>query len=102
MRGWADGGFARALIARATQAVCEMNGPGSRREALDGGLTDVKGWRQLGEQIRRVAGEDPHIVFEHAGRETFAAFSRCSGSISRIPRQCAPISRANPYTWRCR
>jgi crotonyl-CoA reductase len=43
------------------------------RETLDGGLSTVKGWRQLGEQIRRQAGEDPHIVFEHAGRETFAA-----------------------------
>lgn len=45
----------------------------STREALDGGLTDVKGWRKLGEEIRRQAGEDPHIAFEHAGRETFAA-----------------------------
>jgi crotonyl-CoA reductase len=33
----------------------------------------VKSWRRLGEEIRRRAGEDPHIVFEHTGRETFSA-----------------------------
>ena len=27
----------------------------------------------LGEEIRRQVGEDPHIVFEHSGRETFGA-----------------------------
>ncbi|MEO3814451.1 crotonyl-CoA carboxylase/reductase [Sphaerisporangium sp. B11E5] len=30
-------------------------------------------WRALGREIRRLAGEDPHIVFEHIGRPTFAA-----------------------------
>jgi crotonyl-CoA reductase len=45
------------------------------RETLadGGGLSDIKGWRRLGEEIRRQVGEDPHIVFEHSGRETFGA-----------------------------
>jgi crotonyl-CoA reductase len=44
------------------------------RQALgDGGLAGPKGWRRLGEEIRRQVGEDPHIVFEHSGRETFGA-----------------------------
>jgi crotonyl-CoA reductase len=30
-------------------------------------------WRRLGKQIRGMAGEDPHIVFEHPGRSTFGA-----------------------------
>jgi crotonyl-CoA reductase len=41
--------------------------------AADGGLTGVKGWRRLGEEIRRQVGEDPHIVFEHSGQDTFGA-----------------------------
>jgi crotonyl-CoA reductase len=44
------------------------------RESLgDGGLASPKGWRRLGDEIRRQVGEDPHIVFEHSGRETFGA-----------------------------
>jgi crotonyl-CoA reductase len=39
----------------------------------DGGLTGIKGWRRLGEEIRRQVGEDPHIVFEHSGQQTFGA-----------------------------
>ncbi len=41
--------------------------------AADGGLAAVKGWRRLGEEVRRLAGEDPRIVFEHSGQETFGA-----------------------------
>jgi crotonyl-CoA reductase len=41
--------------------------------AVDGGLSGVKGWRRLGEKIRALAGEDPQIVFEHPGQETFGA-----------------------------
>ncbi len=59
---------AKAELARDLGCAAVVN-----REALDGGLTDVKGWRKLGEEIRSQVGEDPHIVFEHAGRETFAA-----------------------------
>ena len=58
---------AEAELARELGCTAVVN-----REALDG-LSTVKGWRQLGEEIRRQVGEDPHIVFEHAGRETFAA-----------------------------
>ncbi|MFD1536847.1 crotonyl-CoA carboxylase/reductase [Nonomuraea guangzhouensis] len=36
-------------------------------------LTDEKGWRGLGAEIRRQVGEDPAIVFEHTGRDTFGA-----------------------------
>ncbi|MFF0775792.1 crotonyl-CoA carboxylase/reductase [Nonomuraea wenchangensis] len=43
------------------------------RSQLDGGLADEKGWRRLGAEIRRQVGEDPAIVFEHSGRETFGA-----------------------------
>ncbi|GAA1739578.1 crotonyl-CoA carboxylase/reductase [Nonomuraea bangladeshensis] len=43
------------------------------RSQLDGGLADEKGWRRLGAEIRRQVGEDPAIVFEHTGRETFGA-----------------------------
>ncbi|MBA9001796.1 crotonyl-CoA carboxylase/reductase [Thermomonospora cellulosilytica] len=39
----------------------------------DRGLSHPKGWRRLGEEIRRLVGEDPHIVFEYLGRETFGA-----------------------------
>ena len=34
---------------------------------------DPAEWRRFGERIRELAGEDPHIVFEHPGRETFGA-----------------------------
>ncbi|MEW9553739.1 crotonyl-CoA carboxylase/reductase [Nonomuraea sp. NPDC050783] len=43
------------------------------RSQLDGGLGDEKGWRRLGAEVRRLVGEDPAIVFEHTGRETFGA-----------------------------
>lgn len=45
------------------------------REDLEsgGGLSGIKGWRRLGEEIRRQVGEDPHIVFEHSGQQTFSA-----------------------------
>ncbi len=38
-----------------------------------GGGPPVEAWRRLGREIRRQVGEDPHIVFEHVGRKTFAA-----------------------------
>ncbi|MFZ9444115.1 MAG: zinc-binding dehydrogenase, partial [Ilumatobacteraceae bacterium] len=34
---------------------------------------DESEWRRLGSDIRDLAGEDPDIVFEHPGRQTFAA-----------------------------
>jgi len=33
----------------------------------------VQRWRALGTAIRKQVGEDPHVVFEHVGRATFAA-----------------------------
>jgi crotonyl-CoA reductase len=58
----------RAELARKLGCAGVVN-----REELNGSLSDVKGWRRLGEEIRRQVGEDPHIVFEHSGRATFAA-----------------------------
>jgi crotonyl-CoA reductase len=34
---------------------------------------DEKEWRRLGKDIRALVGEDPHIVFEHPGRQTMGA-----------------------------
>jgi crotonyl-CoA reductase len=33
----------------------------------------TESWRALGAAVRRQVGEDPHVVFEHVGRETFGA-----------------------------
>jgi crotonyl-CoA reductase len=42
---------------------------------LDGGEDggSVERWRELGAAIRKQVGEDPHVVFEHVGRNTFGA-----------------------------
>jgi crotonyl-CoA reductase len=34
---------------------------------------DESEWRRLGKDIRGLVGEDPHIVFEHPGRQTMGA-----------------------------
>ncbi|MGE5286673.1 MAG: crotonyl-CoA carboxylase/reductase [Micromonosporaceae bacterium] len=64
---------AKAALARELGCAGVVN----REDLADGdgdtALTHVKGWRRLGEEIRRQVGEDPHIVFEHSGRETFGA-----------------------------
>ncbi|GAA2872871.1 crotonyl-CoA carboxylase/reductase [Streptosporangium fragile] len=47
-------------------------------------LDDEKAWRRFGAEIRRQAGEDPHIVFEHTGKDTFGAsvyVARRGGSV---------------------
>ncbi|WP_433246348.1 crotonyl-CoA carboxylase/reductase [Streptosporangium sp. CA-135522] len=47
-------------------------------------LNDEKAWRRLGGEVRRQTGEDPHIVFEHTGKETFGAsvyVARRGGSV---------------------
>lgn len=36
-------------------------------------LQQPEGWKRMGRAIRDVVGEDPHIVFEHVGKKTFAA-----------------------------
>ncbi|MFR9795755.1 crotonyl-CoA carboxylase/reductase [Streptomyces sp. MS06] len=47
------------------------------RSEIEGGdpaaLEQPQGWKRLGAAIRGAVGEDPHIVFEHVGRRTFAA-----------------------------
>jgi crotonyl-CoA reductase len=47
------------------------------REELEEGdptlLERPEGWKKMGKAIRGLVGEDPHIVFEHVGRKTFAA-----------------------------
>ncbi|RJL30945.1 crotonyl-CoA carboxylase/reductase [Bailinhaonella thermotolerans] len=56
----------------------------NRAELELGGPGNVKAWRKIGEEIRRQVGEDPHIVFEHTGRETFGAsvyLARRGGSV---------------------
>lgn len=60
---------AKAELARELGCAGVIN----RESFGNGGLADAKGWRMLGEEIRRQVGEDPHIVFEHSGRETFGA-----------------------------
>jgi crotonyl-CoA reductase len=45
-----------------------------RRDELGlDGLDEVEMGKRVGGEIRRRLGEDPHIVFEHVGRETFGA-----------------------------
>ncbi|WP_432119976.1 crotonyl-CoA carboxylase/reductase [Streptomyces sp. bgisy032] len=47
-----------------------------RSEIEDGDpslLQRPEGWKKLGKAIRAAVGEDPHIVFEHVGKKTFAA-----------------------------
>ncbi len=45
-----------------------------RRDELGlDGLGEVELGKRVGREIRRHFGEDPHIVFEHVGRETFGA-----------------------------
>ncbi|MFI6446258.1 crotonyl-CoA carboxylase/reductase [Kitasatospora sp. NPDC050543] len=47
------------------------------RSEIGGGdptlLQRPEGWKKLGSAIRAAVGEDPHIVFEHVGKATFAA-----------------------------
>jgi crotonyl-CoA reductase len=50
--------------------------------ADEGGEMDR--WRALGAAIRKQVGEDPHVVFEHVGKETFGAsvfVARRGGSV---------------------
>lgn len=47
-------------------------------------LDDEKAWRRFGAEVRRQVGEDPHIVFEHTGQDTFGAsvyVARRGGSV---------------------
>ena len=42
-------------------------------EGAGDGTDQMERWRALGAAIRKQVGEDPHIVFEHVGKETFGA-----------------------------
>lgn len=45
-----------------------------RRDELGlDGLGEVEMGKRVGAEIRRSLGEDPHVVFEHVGRQTFGA-----------------------------
>ena len=64
----------KAELARALgcAAVLDRSERDYRFFAADG-KADPGEWRRLGADIRSLVGEDPDIVFEHPGRETFGA-----------------------------
>ena len=41
-------------------------------DSAEGG-DEMERWRALGSAIRKQVGEDPHVVFEHVGKQTFGA-----------------------------
>lgn len=64
---------ARVCRAMGAEMVIDRAAEGYRFWREDG-TPDRKEWRRLGSHIRELTdGEDPDIVFEHPGRETFAA-----------------------------
>lgn len=52
---------------------CEAVVNRSELTAAAEGAPEQEQWREMGRLIRRQVGEDPHIVFEHVGRQTFGA-----------------------------
>ncbi len=71
------GGIAIGVVGSAEKAAllerlgCDLI---LRRDELGlDGLGEVEMGKRVGAEIRRHFGEDPHIVFEHVGRETFGA-----------------------------
>ncbi|MGH2853656.1 MAG: crotonyl-CoA carboxylase/reductase [Solirubrobacteraceae bacterium] len=45
-----------------------------RRDLLElDGISSIERGKRIGAEIRRALGEDPHIVFDYVGRETFGA-----------------------------
>ncbi|HET7482727.1 MAG TPA: crotonyl-CoA carboxylase/reductase [Actinomycetota bacterium] len=53
------------------EAVIDRKAEGYR--FWDGDKQDQKEFRRFGKKIRELVGEDPDIVFEHPGRQTFGA-----------------------------
>jgi crotonyl-CoA reductase len=54
------------------ELVIDRAAEGFRFWSEDGRTQDTGEWRRFGERLRELTGgEDPHIVFEHPGRETF-------------------------------
>jgi crotonyl-CoA reductase len=71
------GGIAIGVVGSARKALL-LEGLGCdlvlRRDELGlDGLGEVEMGKRVGAEIRRHFGEDPHMVFEHVGRETFGA-----------------------------
>jgi crotonyl-CoA reductase len=60
------------LKAMGCEAVIDRKGEGFRFWK-DEHTQDEKEWRRFGARIRELVGEDPHIVFEHPGRQTMGA-----------------------------
>ena len=65
---------------------------------------DPKEWQRLGDRIRELTGgEDPDIVFEHPGRETFGAsvyVARRGGTIVTCASTCGFLHEYdNRYLW---
>ncbi|MFE1749342.1 crotonyl-CoA carboxylase/reductase [Streptomyces anandii] len=61
---------ARILMSLGCEAVINRN---DIEEGDPTFLQRPEGWKRMGKAIRAVVGEDPHIVFEHVGKKTFAA-----------------------------
>jgi len=86
----AGGGIPVAVVGSAAKA--ELMGRLGCRNVVNraelpsapGGMRDPAIWRALGKRIRATAGEDPHIVFEYTGEETFGAsvyLARTGGTV---------------------
>jgi len=83
----AGGGIPVAVVGSAAKAEL-MGRLGVRhvvnRAELPAGMRDPATWRALGKRIRATAGEDPHVVFEYTGAETFGAsvyLARTGGTV---------------------
>jgi crotonyl-CoA reductase len=63
---------AEILRALGCEAVIDRQA-GNYQFWADEQTPDESEWRRFGKAIRAVAGEDPSIVFEHPGRQTFGA-----------------------------
>ena len=56
------------------ELIIDRNAEGYRFWKDEGTAQDPKEWKRLGARIRELTGgDDPDIVFEHPGRETFGA-----------------------------
>jgi crotonyl-CoA reductase len=64
----------KAALCRAMGAELVIDRSAERYKFWDGDIQNPKEWRRLGAKIRELTGgDDPDIVFEHPGRETFGA-----------------------------
>ncbi|HVM65715.1 MAG TPA: crotonyl-CoA carboxylase/reductase [Acidimicrobiales bacterium] len=63
---------ARLLNDLGVEAVIDRSAGGYRFWS-DDVTQDEREWRRFGKDIRALVGEDPHIVFEHPGRQTMGA-----------------------------